>query len=216
VCGCGMVIQPFQNFQAAAGAACAGVFLCLVMQCSESAAVATWQEFHLFKVRNFLLYLRQSLMPEAATDLGTCSHPDCLWRGQRINYPKHKEGCGKPTNRRPGKHEGCTCCNFVPDLIAAPELSILQQTLAAMGQQRQVSLHAHLQGEFYRTAMIENRCVWVHCVWPWSNLCDALQEGILEVATLCYWARAVCPKHQSGDRMAHRVIVLSAQQTSAH
>ncbi len=68
VCGCGMVIQPFQNFQAAAGAACAGVFLCLVMQCSESAAVATWQEFRLCKVRHVLLYLRQcQLIREPAT-----------------------------------------------------------------------------------------------------------------------------------------------------
>ena len=167
-------------------------------------------------MRNVFLYLRQSLMPEAATDLGTCSHPDCPWRGQRSNHPKHKDGCGKPPKRRPGKHEGCTCCDFVPDLIAAPELSNLQQTLAAMGQQGQVSLHAHLQGEFHRTAMIENRYVWVRCVWPWSNLCDALQEGIPEVTTLCYWARAVCPERQSGGRMAHRVIMLPPQQYSPH
>jgi hypothetical protein len=106
---------------------------------------------------------RTAIMSEAipfGQVMGTCSHPSCIWSGKRVNYAKHKEGCGKGPNIRSGKHEGCTCCNFVPAHPAATEQphSVLQQTLAALGQQRHVSLHAHMQGEFYRTAMINDRC----------------------------------------------------------
>ena len=96
----------------------------------------------------------------AGTAMGTCSHPLCVWSGQRVNYGKHKEGCGKAENFRPGKHVGCACCNFVPDQTAAPghPSSVLQHTLAALGQQEHVSLHKHMQGEVHRTARMDERC----------------------------------------------------------
>jgi hypothetical protein len=97
--------------------------------------------------------------------MGTCSHPLCTWSGKRVNYAKHKDGCGKAPNIRPGKHEGCPCCVFVPAHPAAPEQprSVLREALAAVGPGH-VSLHEHMQGEFHRSAMIEDRCACAHCV----------------------------------------------------
>ena len=152
LCGCGVVIQPFQNFQATAGAACAGR-----VSVSYHVVQRIGRCRNLARIQFIQGAACLTLFAQMSTDLGTCSHPDCPWRGQRINFPKHKDGCGKPENRRAGKHEGCTCCTFVPDLVAAPELSNLQQTLALLPAYQQSSVHPHLHGEFRRRADINGR-----------------------------------------------------------
>jgi hypothetical protein len=134
---------------------------------SSTAALAAASDCPSVKVRDMFFICALQFLPKA-TEMshrkGTCSHPLCTWSGMFCNYDKHKNGCGIGDKFRAGKHERCTCCDFVPAHSAAPEQpgpqSIVQQTLAALGPQGHVSLHAHMQGEFHRTAMIESRwCV---------------------------------------------------------
>jgi hypothetical protein len=97
--------------------------------------------------------------PIAAAASGSCNHPGCTWTGLASSFRKHKEGAGRLEKRRMGMHEGCTCCGFVPDpspIIEEPR-STLMATMAALGQQEHVPLHAHMQGEFFREAMIPDR-----------------------------------------------------------
>ncbi len=91
---------------------------------------------------------------------GSCNHPGCNWTGLSTSFNKHKEGAGKPERRIQGKHEGCACCKFVPhqQIQAEATCSTLQATMAALGPKKHVSLHAHMQGEFFRTARIDARC----------------------------------------------------------
>ena len=86
--------------------------------------------------------------------LGACSHPDCMWQGQKANYNKHKDGVGQGEKRRAGHHEGCHCCEFVSTEAQAPvqKLSLLQSVMVVVGRQEDVPLHAHVQGEFNRRA----------------------------------------------------------------
>jgi hypothetical protein len=101
----------------------------------------------------------------AETTLGTCSHPDCNWIGQSVNWKKHKDGCGKEGKRRAGQHEGCMCCRFIPSIAPASEtqLSSLQRTLQLLPAFDATTVHKHLRGEFHRRADIDGR--WYEAVF---------------------------------------------------
>ena len=92
------------------------------------------------------------------TTMGTCSYPGCDWAGQYANHKKHAYGAGLGDKRRCGMHEGCDC-KFVPDAkrVALDEhSSVLQSTMAHLPHNAQ-SLHAHLQGEYYRRTQMQFR-----------------------------------------------------------
>lgn len=95
----------------------------------------------------------------AETTLGTCSHPDCNWIGQSVNWKKHKDGCGKEGKRRAGQHEGCMCCRFIPSIAPASETQLpsLQRTLQLLPAFDATTVHEHLRGEFHRRADIDGR-----------------------------------------------------------
>jgi hypothetical protein len=107
---------------------------------------------------------------------GSCNHPGCTWTGLSTSYKKHKDGAGR-ARRIEGKHEDCTCCSFVPvqQLHAEAPCSTLHATMAALGQQEHVSLHEHMQGEFHRTARIQDLCANYLCIMC-NHVADAAQD----------------------------------------